>query len=84
MPQLPVMSASQPPRRTSTNPGRRKKSKCPGEKPQCSICSRLGQSCLYEAQESEARKRKRSPDRSHDVLPGGEVRSRTVSLGISY
>lgn len=26
---------------------RRKKSKCPGEKPACSFCSRLGQTCYY-------------------------------------
>ncbi|PVH75482.1 hypothetical protein DL98DRAFT_593093 [Cadophora sp. DSE1049] len=56
---------------------RRKKSKCPGEKPQCSICGRLGQNCLYEAQENDGRKRKRSPERSHDGnLAGGEVSKR--------
>ncbi|CZT46060.1 uncharacterized protein RSE6_06438 [Rhynchosporium secalis] len=51
---------------------RRKKSKCPGEKPQCSICSRLGQNCLYETQEIEGRKRKRSLNRSHDRASGGD------------
>ncbi|CZR52279.1 uncharacterized protein PAC_02156 [Phialocephala subalpina] len=38
---------------------RRKKSKCPGEKPQCSICKRLDQSCSYEAMEPPPRKRPR-------------------------
>ncbi|KAK0103520.1 hypothetical protein ONS95_005541 [Cadophora gregata] len=56
---------------------RRKKSKCPGEKPQCSICARLGQRCLYESPESEGRKRKRSPEQSHrHSLAGGEVSKR--------
>lgn len=28
---------------------RRKKSKCPGERPTCSYCERLGQLCVYES-----------------------------------
>lgn len=43
-----------PPERTSKQrirqacePCRRKKSKCPGEKPECSFCARLGQDCVY-------------------------------------
>ncbi|KAL2069981.1 hypothetical protein VTL71DRAFT_14661 [Oculimacula yallundae] len=60
----------------STDDVSRKKSKCPGEKPQCSICSRLGQACVYETQETEGRKRKRSPDRSRNELPGGDVSKR--------
>lgn len=26
---------------------RRKKTRCPGEKPVCSFCARLGQTCVY-------------------------------------
>ncbi|TID24780.1 hypothetical protein E6O75_ATG03985 [Venturia nashicola] len=33
--------------RLACEPCRRKKSKCPGEKPACSFCSRLGQTCYY-------------------------------------
>ncbi|KAJ5895006.1 hypothetical protein N7495_006697 [Penicillium taxi] len=29
---------------------RRKKARCPGEKPNCSLCQRLGQQCTYETQ----------------------------------
>ncbi|KAI9054442.1 hypothetical protein LZ554_001604 [Drepanopeziza brunnea f. sp. 'monogermtubi'] len=53
---------------------RRKKSKCPGERPECSICSRLQQTCSYEVFEPEARKRKRSPEPIRDAQ--GEVSKR--------
>ncbi|EKG13152.1 hypothetical protein MPH_09727 [Macrophomina phaseolina MS6] len=33
--------------RQACEPCRRKKSRCPGERPNCSHCSRLGQSCYY-------------------------------------
>lgn len=32
---------------------RRKKSRCPGEKPVCSFCERLGQQCVYAPGEGE-------------------------------
>ncbi|EKD18948.1 hypothetical protein MBM_03190 [Drepanopeziza brunnea f. sp. 'multigermtubi' MB_m1] len=53
---------------------RRKKSKCPGERPECSICSRLQQTCSYEVFEPEARKRKRSPEPIRDAQ--GDVSKR--------
>ncbi|KAL6235851.1 hypothetical protein BDW75DRAFT_128871 [Aspergillus navahoensis] len=33
--------------RQACEPCRRKKSRCPGEKPVCSFCQRLGQQCVY-------------------------------------
>ncbi|KAF9635447.1 hypothetical protein BFW01_g6342 [Lasiodiplodia theobromae] len=33
--------------RQACEPCRRKKSRCPGERPNCSHCSRLGQTCYY-------------------------------------
>ncbi|CAH0052324.1 unnamed protein product [Clonostachys solani] len=36
--------------RQACEPCRRKKSRCPGEKPECSYCQRLGQQCVYKAQ----------------------------------
>lgn len=33
--------------RQACEPCRRKKSRCPGEKPECSYCQRLGQQCVY-------------------------------------
>ncbi|KAL5341148.1 hypothetical protein BJX70DRAFT_76028 [Aspergillus crustosus] len=33
--------------RQACEPCRRKKSRCPGEKPVCSFCERLGQNCVY-------------------------------------
>ncbi|VUC35906.1 unnamed protein product [Clonostachys rosea] len=35
--------------RQACEPCRRKKSRCPGEKPECSYCQRLGQQCVYKA-----------------------------------
>ncbi|KAH7126053.1 hypothetical protein EDB81DRAFT_203261 [Dactylonectria macrodidyma] len=35
-------------------PCRRKKSKCPGERPICSYCQRLGQECIYSTSESDS------------------------------
>lgn len=34
---------------TNMLPARRKKTRCPGEKPSCSFCLRLGQRCTYNA-----------------------------------
>ncbi|KAH6696840.1 hypothetical protein F5X68DRAFT_257167 [Plectosphaerella plurivora] len=34
--------------RHACEPCRRKKSKCPGERPTCSYCERLGQECVYQ------------------------------------
>ncbi|KAF9889819.1 hypothetical protein FE257_006909 [Aspergillus nanangensis] len=36
--------------RQACGPCRRKKARCPGEKPICSLCQRLGQRCTYGAQ----------------------------------
>lgn len=38
----------------------RKKARCPGEKPTCSLCGRLGQRCTYGSQEAPNRIRDRS------------------------
>ncbi|KAJ6099042.1 hypothetical protein N7467_000577 [Penicillium canescens] len=44
--------------RQACGPCRRKKARCPGEKPTCSLCHRLGQLCSYEPQTpSHARSR---------------------------
>ncbi|OJI98760.1 hypothetical protein ASPVEDRAFT_50386 [Aspergillus versicolor CBS 583.65] len=39
--------------RQACEPCRRKKSRCPGEKPVCSFCERLGQQCIYAPGEGE-------------------------------
>ncbi|KAJ5899550.1 hypothetical protein N7495_004294 [Penicillium taxi] len=39
--------------RQACEPCRRKKSRCPGEKPTCSFCERLGQRCVYSIGEVE-------------------------------
>ncbi|KAH8432052.1 Zn(II)2Cys6 transcription factor domain-containing protein [Aspergillus melleus] len=36
--------------RQACGPCRRKKARCPGEKPICSLCQRLGQRCSYGSQ----------------------------------
>lgn len=36
--------------RQACGPCRRKKARCPGEKPVCSLCQRLGQRCSYGSQ----------------------------------
>ena len=64
----------------------RKKSKCPGEQPQCSICKRLGQSCAYDFLGSEGQKRKRAGQFARDDLQEGEVRghdSYHVNVGLN-
>ncbi|KAJ5863566.1 uncharacterized protein N7529_005482 [Penicillium soppii] len=38
--------------RQACGPCRRKKARCPGEKPTCSLCHRLGQCCSYGTQTS--------------------------------
>ncbi|PKX89883.1 Zn(II)2Cys6 transcription factor domain-containing protein, partial [Aspergillus novofumigatus IBT 16806] len=35
--------------RQACAPCRRKKARCPGERPTCSLCQRLGQRCSYNA-----------------------------------
>ncbi|PBP16908.1 hypothetical protein BUE80_DR012383 [Diplocarpon rosae] len=55
---------------------RRKKSKCPGEKPECSTCIRLQQRCIYKAFEPEGPKRKRSDELTRDHMVAGEVSKR--------
>ncbi|KAF6796934.1 hypothetical protein CSOJ01_13103 [Colletotrichum sojae] len=44
----------------------RKKSKCPGERPTCSYCERLGQQCIYNAPSD-------IPDIQHQAAPGREM-----------
>ncbi|KAJ5170041.1 uncharacterized protein N7500_002824 [Penicillium coprophilum] len=41
--------------RQACDPCRRKKARCPGEKPSCSLCHRLGQRCSYGPQASRAK-----------------------------
>ncbi|KAJ5509821.1 hypothetical protein N7527_011964 [Penicillium freii] len=41
--------------RQACGPCRRKKARCPGEKPTCSLCHRLGQHCSYGPQASRVR-----------------------------
>ncbi|KAJ5897037.1 uncharacterized protein N7473_006436 [Penicillium subrubescens] len=41
--------------RQACGPCRRKKARCPGEKPTCSLCGRLGQRCSYGSQEAPNR-----------------------------
>ncbi|KAF5669058.1 fungal specific transcription factor factor domain-containing protein [Fusarium denticulatum] len=52
--------------RQACEPCRRKKSKCPGEKPVCSYCERLGQICVYESGSDGQGQRARS-DRSLEL-----------------
>ncbi|OQD83454.1 hypothetical protein PENANT_c016G01833 [Penicillium antarcticum] len=40
--------------RQACGPCRRKKSRCPGEKPVCSYCERLGQRCTYSGDEARS------------------------------
>ncbi|KAJ5776411.1 uncharacterized protein N7511_001422 [Penicillium nucicola] len=40
--------------RQACAPCRRKKSRCPGEKPVCSYCERLGQKCTYSGDEARS------------------------------
>ncbi|KAJ5295474.1 hypothetical protein N7508_010295 [Penicillium antarcticum] len=43
-------------------PCRRKKARCPGEKPTCSLCHRLGQRCSYEAQTASHARSRSKPE----------------------
>ncbi|KAL4805429.1 hypothetical protein BDV18DRAFT_161084 [Aspergillus unguis] len=54
------MDESRPPKRTrqACEQCRRKKSRCPGERPSCSSCLRLGQTCEYEGDEEADHVRK--------------------------
>ncbi|KAJ9144151.1 Zn(II)2Cys6 transcription factor [Pleurostoma richardsiae] len=40
--------------RQACEPCRRKKSKCPGERPTCSFCERLGQQCVYNSGDADS------------------------------
>ncbi|KAK1763777.1 L-pipecolate oxidase [Phialemonium atrogriseum] len=68
---------------------RRKKTRCPGERPKCSSCVRLKQSCSYPAiKESQ---RRRSDERLQQLeekldilLSGGSLPNRPVRQGPSY
>ncbi|KZL76610.1 c6 transcription factor [Colletotrichum incanum] len=50
--------------RQACEPCRRKKSKCPGERPTCSFCERLGQHCVYNTpgEASDSRQTPRNSD----------------------
>ncbi|CAI7665939.1 unnamed protein product [Penicillium bialowiezense] len=55
---------------------RRKKARCPGEKPECSLCQRLGQSCSYEPQSSTRAKFQKTaaaPTRVQPATHGGDI-----------
>ncbi|KKK18461.1 hypothetical protein P175DRAFT_0428866 [Aspergillus ochraceoroseus IBT 24754] len=52
--------------RQACDPCRRKKSRCPGEKPACSYCERLGQQCVYSQGDGEA--------------PTGDIAKRLLSV----
>jgi hypothetical protein len=62
--------------RQACGPCRRKKARCPGEKPTCSLCQRLGQRCSYNARRaasgaaSGAPLRLNQPRTPDDALPG--------------
>ncbi|KIV90094.1 hypothetical protein PV10_07436 [Exophiala mesophila] len=67
--------------RQACDPCRRKKTKCPGEKPACSFCTRLNQRCSYGRPEESLRVQKdhrtdKRPDviRSHDRVRRLEAR----------
>ncbi|KAI1618688.1 hypothetical protein EDD36DRAFT_39323 [Exophiala viscosa] len=72
------MSDSTPPPtrvRQACEPCRRKKTKCPGERPACSFCTRLNQRCTYlltsdtpvASSQKEHRVTKTKPDRGHST-----------------
>ncbi|KAJ5823804.1 hypothetical protein N7447_006144 [Penicillium robsamsonii] len=53
--------------RQACGPCRRKKARCPGEKPSCSLCHRLGQRCSYGPQPSREKNHSVSaPVQSHE------------------
>ncbi|KAJ5084918.1 hypothetical protein NUU61_009497 [Penicillium alfredii] len=58
--------------RQACGPCRRKKARCPGEKPACSLCQRLGQRCVYGPQAASARIRhtRMSSSLSQDRVQG--------------
>ncbi|KAJ5216949.1 hypothetical protein N7468_009957 [Penicillium chermesinum] len=51
---------------TEAYQARRKKAKCPGEQPICSLCARLHQNCYYS---EERRRRLASDDDNRSPLP---------------
>ncbi|KAJ5337578.1 hypothetical protein N7452_004306 [Penicillium brevicompactum] len=62
--------------RQACGPCRRKKARCPGEKPTCSLCQRLKQSCSYEPQTStraKAQKIATAPTRVQPDAQGGDA-----------
>jgi hypothetical protein len=61
-----------------TGGGSRKKSRCPGEKPICSHCARLRQTCFY-ADEAESGIR-RSTERESIPLPVSATSANTTTI----
>ncbi|KAJ5129051.1 uncharacterized protein N7443_006168 [Penicillium atrosanguineum] len=65
--------------RQACAPCRRKKARCPGEKPACSLCQRLGQHCAYGSQAAakQARDNRATSTHSQDLSaePVNEVRN---------
>ena len=51
---------------------RRKKTRCPGERPRCSTCSRLGQSCRYPVLDSHGEDTLGQQLGHSPVVPGGD------------
>ncbi|OHE98475.1 hypothetical protein CORC01_06266 [Colletotrichum orchidophilum] len=64
--------------RQACEPCRRKKSKCPGERPTCSYCERLGQQCVYNAPGGEV------PDSQLSRHNREMVRIPSLGLGWDY
>ncbi|KAE8348972.1 hypothetical protein BDV28DRAFT_142243 [Aspergillus coremiiformis] len=58
--------------RQACGPCRRKKARCPGEKPICSLCQRLGQRCTYGSQAAPSRAvtAEASPTNGQEPSPG--------------
>ncbi|OOQ86125.1 C6 transcription factor [Penicillium brasilianum] len=60
--------------RQACEPCRRKKAKCPGEQPVCSLCARLRQECIY----AEERRRPPAPEDHVRSTIGGQSSSQTL------
>ena len=58
-----------------------KKARCPGEKPVCSLCQRLGQHCTYGQPAAPKRVGKLKAPSAHDQEAGQPERSE-VSLSV--
>ncbi|KAJ5513050.1 hypothetical protein N7463_002602 [Penicillium fimorum] len=64
--------------RQACEPCRRKKAKCPGEQPVCSLCARLRQQCLY------ADERRRPLPESSPRLNVSESRTSHVLVSLLF